>query len=309
MIAPVFIGGCPRSGTTMLGAMLGAHSACVTPPETMFKERLLQREPSEHWHSLGELEQCIGSSPNLRVWAPLLEQVFQESGPQTTADLLERAVLVWSRERGRVPPSVWIDHTPSNIKHVAHLRRHWSMAKWIHVARDGRAVLASLRRLTWGPASSYRAAHWWSAYIDLGLRAEAEFAHGMVRVTFEGLLDDTEGELRRLCRFLRLDYESSLVEGGGFVPSRRSAARSANKLVGTPPRKERAAAWRKELSRRHIEIFEVYGGGRLRALGYGLEFGPDSRSLRPWEWIGCVFQDGLKALRERSEAWLRRFGA
>ena len=30
---PVFIGGCPRSGTTLLGAMLGAHRDVICPPE------------------------------------------------------------------------------------------------------------------------------------------------------------------------------------------------------------------------------------------------------------------------------------
>ncbi|MGH2753432.1 MAG: sulfotransferase, partial [Actinomycetota bacterium] len=34
---PVFIGGCERSGTTMLGAMLGAHPRHLCPPEMPFK--------------------------------------------------------------------------------------------------------------------------------------------------------------------------------------------------------------------------------------------------------------------------------
>ena len=33
---PVFIGGCGRSGSTMLGAMLGTHPDCLTTPEATF---------------------------------------------------------------------------------------------------------------------------------------------------------------------------------------------------------------------------------------------------------------------------------
>ena len=33
----IFIGGCARSGTTLLGAMLGVHKECLTTPESQFK--------------------------------------------------------------------------------------------------------------------------------------------------------------------------------------------------------------------------------------------------------------------------------
>ena len=32
----VFIGGCSRSGTTLLGSLLGSPSNCVTTPESQF---------------------------------------------------------------------------------------------------------------------------------------------------------------------------------------------------------------------------------------------------------------------------------
>ena len=35
---PLFIGGCERSGTTMLGAMLGGHSRCLCLPESQFMD-------------------------------------------------------------------------------------------------------------------------------------------------------------------------------------------------------------------------------------------------------------------------------
>jgi Sulfotransferase family len=38
---PIFIGGCERSGTTMLGAMLGSHSECICVPESQFIDDLI----------------------------------------------------------------------------------------------------------------------------------------------------------------------------------------------------------------------------------------------------------------------------
>lgn len=38
----IFIGGCSRSGTTLLGAMLGAHSDIICSPESHFKIDVLR---------------------------------------------------------------------------------------------------------------------------------------------------------------------------------------------------------------------------------------------------------------------------
>src|SRR5262245_2436326 len=40
--SPIFVGGCGRSGTTLLGSILGAHSECVCVPESPFKTDVLR---------------------------------------------------------------------------------------------------------------------------------------------------------------------------------------------------------------------------------------------------------------------------
>ncbi|MBD3360653.1 hypothetical protein GF366_02510, partial [Candidatus Peregrinibacteria bacterium] len=39
----IFIGGCPRSGTTMLGSLLGAHPEALCIPESQFKTDVMRR--------------------------------------------------------------------------------------------------------------------------------------------------------------------------------------------------------------------------------------------------------------------------
>ncbi len=41
-MGPVFIGGCDRSGTTLLGAMLGATPNAVVTPESPFKIKIIE---------------------------------------------------------------------------------------------------------------------------------------------------------------------------------------------------------------------------------------------------------------------------
>jgi hypothetical protein len=44
---PVFIGGCGRSGTTLLGAMLGTHSKCIVTPESKFNYEAIKASMRE----------------------------------------------------------------------------------------------------------------------------------------------------------------------------------------------------------------------------------------------------------------------
>lgn len=59
----IFIGGCPRSGTTMLGSMLGAGKNCFVTPESQFKELLIFDKLS-----VKEIEKKLNESFRLNLW-------------------------------------------------------------------------------------------------------------------------------------------------------------------------------------------------------------------------------------------------
>ena len=50
-IIPIFIGGCPRSGTTMLGDLLSNHSEIGFIPELNFKLPLFKKVSSNDFDS------------------------------------------------------------------------------------------------------------------------------------------------------------------------------------------------------------------------------------------------------------------
>ena len=62
---PVLIGGCDRSGTTMLGSMLGAHPRCICVPETNFIVHLFRQEKFDPNH-IDPLEILRQITKNLR---------------------------------------------------------------------------------------------------------------------------------------------------------------------------------------------------------------------------------------------------
>src|SRR4030042_6706340 len=68
---PVFIGGHPRSGTTLLGDLVGSHSDCICTPESQFKVSVYRRL-NLHGNAapdLGEATEMIKKHWRFRIWA------------------------------------------------------------------------------------------------------------------------------------------------------------------------------------------------------------------------------------------------
>lgn len=274
-IRPVFIGGCDRSGTTMLGSMLGAARGAVCTPESSFPAELTRRVLGPGI-SRRELIDRLLAHPRF-VWWEVAErppEVWRDDEPASLDDL--RRLLAWAvtayardQEGTSLPATgeaVWVDHSPHNLRDAKALIALYPEAKFIHIVRDGRAVAASILPLDWGPNTVRTAAWWWMGELAHAFAGEANVgAERVRRVRYEDVLRDPETELGSLCRFAGLECGREAVEGGRFrVPE----SEIFHRLVGRPPDPSRAEAWRAKLSPRQIAIFEGVAGDLLDLLGY-----------------------------------------
>ena len=87
-----------------------------------------------------------------------------------------------------------------------------------------------------------------------------------MRVRYEGILKDTEKTMRRICKFLGINFEPQLCGKTDFEVT--SYSKKFHALVGEPPQQERAVAWKQELTEREVELFEANTGELLDHFGY-----------------------------------------
>ena len=223
---PVFIGGCHRSGTTLLGSMLGAHSDCLCVPESHFKVAALSAHLARGTTGASRVLDAISKDWRFRLWEVDIPSasVFEGELGGSCAGLIEWIVSRYGERVGKPAPRIWVDHTPSNVRHAATLLEAFPDAQMIHIVRDGRAVAASLLPLDWGPNRIDRAAHLWVEMVGHGLAAEAHWGAARVaRVRYEDLVQEPHAALARLCAFSRSripgqDAESGRVQGSGVHP-------------------------------------------------------------------------------------------
>ena len=263
----VFIGGCARSGTTLLGSMLGVHPECICVPESQFKAPLL-KDPS--LHDSTDIHRLIAEDWRFKLWdMPVApdELALNGSAADRPARTMLRLVELYAAKVDKPGARVWIDHTPHNVRQAKLLARAFRNSKFIHIVRDGRAVAASVMPLDWGPNSIMEAAHFWVEQTAYGLAAEQQFGKERVRrVHYERLVREPEAVMREVSGFLGLDFVPGMTEGGGFVVPQYSVGQ--HQLVARRPDPSRIDAWMSILTPREHEIFEHLTEDFLDYMGY-----------------------------------------
>lgn len=311
---PVFISGCPRSGTSLLGTALGAHPEICSVPESQFKiEALsglsLDSEVGRYWDAI---EKSIRTR-RFRSWSKCLERVdpAAASGAGSFADVVDLVVRAYAAGSGKPQASVWADDTPSNKNFLATLFRLFPNAKAIHIVRDGRAVANSVQQRDWGPNTAFFAGLWWLAHISLALAAEQKFPPERIRrVHYEALALRPRETLTELCEWLGIGFSDQMLDASFYKPDSRSA--KFNPLTKQAPRADRVEAWRESLSPREIEIFESVTKEMLEYLGYDVDFGPWARKPSLPELLATGLTECLRSsanavsYRARMVRWARQ---
>lgn len=300
-IVPLFIGGCPRSGTTLLASLLDTDNIYVVTPESPFKRQVLI-EFAESEPRTDRLISVLKAMPKFTTWSldlgrdgELHGQLRVASNPAEFLVALVRAFAQRSTPSPGDPAKslVWVDHTPDNLLLISELHACFADARFVHLVRDGRAIAASHRNTDWGPMNAAAAANMWNKYIAAGLSAEFGLSRErLFRIRYEDLV-------------MRAGHSIDQVKSRLTLPSgqfRRSSSehwvpdytRSQHALVGSPLDPTRINAWTQVLSQREVEIFEAMTAETLTNLGYPLNCGS---TARPRSTVETVRQTLTSAAR------------
>lgn len=271
---PLFVIGCARSGTTLLADLLGRHTRLVVVPEWPITSGHPIPPDVARGRSLGLSERA-----KLVPWGVSESEFVAAVADGSVASAM--AALVYRYLGHDQAPVYWVDHTPTHVECVPALLDAFPAARFVHMVRDPRAVVASILKVDWGPEAALPAARWWNAEVASGLAAET--LNGALRVRYEDLVDDPEREVGRVFAHLALPYEEGGGGGGYSVPD---YSRAQHALVGGPLVAARKEAWKFTLTTRDVRRVERETAGLMRLFGYRpveepsyqREFGSELRS-------------------------------
>jgi hypothetical protein len=266
----VFIVGAPRSGTTWLQAMIGAHPGICTSDELKLFN-LFTGPWEDSWQLLLRLQQAEGGGARgLRaVWSD--DEFYQF----LTVFLHQVYTRVLATKPGAV---VVLDKTPAYANHVEHIKRLIPQAKFIHLIRDGRDVAASLRAASrgwarlWAPGKVESGARLWKSFL-LGARQAKQFGEDCyLELRYEDLLQKGAPLLLEAFRFIGVAATAQQAEfiyhGHTFDKMKEGAGVKAFGLPDGFFRRGQAGDWRRTFSARERYLFHKTAGDLLCQLGY-----------------------------------------
>lgn len=218
--APLFVVGCPRSGTTLLTVLLDRHDEIVMTPETHFFLTLRQFRragvPSTH----EAITDYFLRSPHMATLELDREDVLHRlrDDEPTCQSFFRRALESFA---SRSPGASRVgEKTPMHILDIPTILNWFPQSRIIWILRDGRDSVQSMMRTDLFRVNRRQASFVWRCTIQAGTDYLARYPENMTRIRFEDLLREPRRELERICDFLGIPFQEKQLDpctGTGVV--------------------------------------------------------------------------------------------
>ena len=244
---PIFVVGNSRSGTTLMGTILGRHTSVFSFEELHFFEELWSAKLFDIQRN-GYLTR--GDWKSFRTESQtLIESISQQLSPANVfSAFLSYETQLQNKTRG-------CDQTPQNILYIDEILDNYPHACIVHMIRDPRAILLSQKNRWRRPFLSdnipkKEAIRYWLNYHPITMSQlwkanvltadQFETDKRVYTLRYEDLLTEPEKEVEKVCQFAGIDYTPDMLK----VPQVNSSSqRDQPKQEGI--NKDRANSWKK----------------------------------------------------------------
>ncbi|HEY7326796.1 MAG TPA: sulfotransferase [Gemmataceae bacterium] len=200
----VFVGGAPRSGTTLLQHILDSHSEVFGGPEFDHIPTLMEARRS-----------VIATFDGGRIGAFCKREQIDAA----FATLIQNLLLPAADACGA---RLLSEKTPFNVLFFSDLLELFACCRAVHIVRDPRAVIASLLNVGKRARAKNETSPPWTQHvgyaIDLikpslkrGFQAQQQYPDRVLTLTYEALVAQPEPILRKLCAFLGIVFYPSML--------------------------------------------------------------------------------------------------
>ena len=281
--SPVFVVGCPRSGTTWLyHILLSSGGFAIYRTEAKVFTYLAPLFGNFRTRPQREkfLSKWLASEDFLRSGLEAAEfrrRILEEC--RSAGDCLRILMESIARDQGA---ERWSDCTPDNLLVMEEIQVSFPDALFIHTVRDGRDVALSLSRQAWikpipGDAIPplLPAALYWDWAIARGRAVGRRLGRFYLEVRYEDLVRAPQAVLDRVSTFLGhpLDHERIRQMGIGSVTRPNTSFATESRDQGFQPLER----WRSACGQQELARLEAFLGPRLLDLGYQLADSPVPR--------------------------------
>lgn len=289
---PLFIGACPRSGTTLLRSLLDNHPDLAMPAETDFVIPLWKLRAGfgdlnvrKNRRRVGEwiFKQQGNGGTRIRAGSLTRKQAIKRvaDSPPTLGSIVATCFGIYAEAHGK---QRWGDKRPAYAGWIPMLFELFPDAQFINLTRDPRAAVASQIPLGWGheeAALASAAVRW-----EYSVRRVDGFSRKLrpdqlLDLRYEDMVRSPAATLEQVCAFAGLpagEAIATMIEaerGGKFRPGWHDK-------LSQPISTDSVERWREKLDPHEIALVEHVAEPYLERFGYrsaSPEAGPTAADL------------------------------
>jgi hypothetical protein len=187
--APAFVLCSVRSGSTLLRVLLDSHSRICAPHELHLRDISVSLKTDYAERSLAEIG-LEATRLEYLLWDRVLHRELSESGKE-----------------------LLVNKTPSDVFIADRIRECWPDARFIFLLRHPVSITRS-RQAARPQDSAARNLKMVKRYCD-GIE-KARHTYDGLTVRYEDVTADPERETRRLCEFLGVEWEPTMIDYGKY---------------------------------------------------------------------------------------------
>jgi tetratricopeptide (TPR) repeat protein len=226
---PIFIVGLPRSGSTLVEQILASHSMV---------------EGTQELPDITMIARAIGRRTS-RAETSAYPRALEKFSPEELRELGE-SYLSQTRIQRKTRAPFFLDKMPNNFAHVGLIHLILPNAKIIDTRRHplGCGFSCYKQHFARGQNFTYdlhELGRYYVDYVELMAHFDAVLPGRVHRVFYERMVEDTEGEVRRLLEYCGLPFEEAVLR---FHENQRAVRTASSEQVRQPIFRDGLEQWR-----------------------------------------------------------------
>jgi hypothetical protein len=232
---PIFVVGNSRSGTTLMGRILGNYPQIFTFEELHFFEELWNPSESVENYSLDQgIKLCSRllniqrngylTQKNSQDFLDESQKIVSNLKPLSPASVFRAFLIYESQLQHKTIPC---EQTPLNVLYIKEILQLYPQARFINMIRDPRDILLSQKRRWRRPfladnIPKKEAIRYWINYHPITIsklwQANVSIIDNfqdntqVYSLQFEDLLAEPKANMQKICNFLHISFDEALLD-------------------------------------------------------------------------------------------------